>query len=95
MPRATFGGHELHESLVEKGAAYLFHLVRNHPFVDGNKRVGLAVSLVFLRLNGVTIRASDDELVDLVTGVAAGAKSKADVAVFLSLHANRNERRSG
>lgn len=86
MPRATFGGHELHESLAEKGAAYLFHLVKNHPFVDGNKRVGLAVCLVFLRLNGVAVRASDDELVDIVIGVADGTKSKADVSVFLSSH---------
>ena len=91
MPRATFGGHELHESLAEKGAAYLFHLVRNHPFVDGNKRVGLAVCLVFLRLNGVAVRARDDELVDLVMGVAGGTESKADVAVFLSKHGARAE----
>ena len=89
IPRASFGGHELHESLVEKAAAYLFHLVRNHPFIDGNKRVGLAVCLVFLRLNGVTIRATDDELVDLVMGVAAGDISKAEVAVFLSHHVAR------
>lgn len=89
MPRAAFAGHELHESLFEKAAAYLFHLVRNHPFIDGNKRVGLAVCLVFLRLNGVAIRASDDELVDLVVGVAGGTTAKADVAVFLSRHARR------
>ena len=89
MPRAAFGGHELHESLAEKGAAYLFHLVRNHPFVDGNKPVGLAVCLVFLRLNGVAVSASDNELVDLVMGVAAGTRSKAEVAVFLSSHGSR------
>lgn len=84
MPGATFGEQDLHESLAEKGAAYLFHLVKNHPFIDGNKRAGLAVCLVFLRLNGVSIRATDDELVDLVVGVADGSRSKADVAVFLS-----------
>jgi death on curing protein len=50
---------------------------------DGNKRVGLACSLVFLRLNGIHVRASDDDLVDLVMGVAEGPCSKADVAVFL------------
>jgi len=86
MPRATFGGDDLHPSLAEKGAAYLFHLVKNHPFLDGNKRVGLTTCLVFLRLNGVVVRATDDELVDLVTGVADGSRSKADVAVFLSTH---------
>ena len=87
MPRATFAGEDLHSSLTEKGAAYLFHLLRNHPFIDGNKRAGLACCLVFLRLNGVAIRATDDELVDLVAAVAEGSGSKADVAVFLASHA--------
>jgi death-on-curing protein len=83
MPEATFGGEHLHPSRQEQAAAYLFHLVRNHPFVDGNKRTGLGCCLTFLRLNGIRIRATDDELVDLVVGVAEGTRSKADVAVFL------------
>jgi len=83
MPAATFAGVYLHPSLPEQAAAYLFHLVKNHPFVDGNKRVGLACSLAFLRLNGIRIRATDDDLVDIVMGVAEGRRSKADVAVFL------------
>ena len=82
MPPATFGGEFLHPSIPEQAAAYLFHLVKNHPFVEGNRRVGLACSLVFLRLNGIRIRATDDDLVDLVTGVAESRRSKADVAVF-------------
>jgi len=84
MPSAEFGGEALHPSLAEQAAAYLFHLVKNHPFLDGNKRVGLACCLVFLRLNGLTVRANDDDLVDLVVGVAEGRQSKPDVAVFLS-----------
>jgi death-on-curing protein len=83
MPEATYSGEELHASLCEKAAAYLFHLVKNHPFVDGNKRAGLAVSLAFLALNEVRITATDEELVDLVLGVARGRRSKADAAVFL------------
>jgi death-on-curing protein len=86
MPRATFGKELLHPTIFEQAAAYLFHLVKNHPFVDGNKRVGLATALVFLRLNGVRIRATNDELVELVLGVAAGTLAKADVAVFLREH---------
>ena len=89
MPQATFAGEHLHPSLPEQAAAYLFHLVKNHPFVDGNKRVGLACSLAFLHLNGIRVRASDDELVDLVMGVAEGRRSKADVAVFLSDRSTR------
>jgi len=82
MPEATFAGEHLHPSLPEQAAAYLFHLVKNHPFVDGNERTGLACGLVFLRLNGLRIHATDDELVDLVISVIEGRRSKADVAVF-------------
>ena len=84
---ATFDGVFLHESIFEMAAAYLFGICKNHPFVDGNKRTALASSLVFLGLNGVRIRAEEDELVDLVIGVAEGRVSKAAVAVFFEEHA--------
>lgn len=87
MPEATFSEQELHPSLAEKASAYLFHLVKNHPFVDGNKRVGLAVALAFLGINDVLIEATDDELVELVLGVAESRHDKLDVAVFLRAHA--------
>ncbi len=93
MPAATFGGETLHPSLHEQAAAYLFHVVKNHPFVDGNKRVGLACCLAFLRLNDVRVDASDDELVALLFGVTEGCRSKADVAVFLREHAEPERRR--
>ena len=83
MPEAAFAGERLHPTLCEQAAADLFHLVKNHPFVDGNKRIGLAACLVFLELNEVHVTATDDDLVDLVLGVATGLRSKADVAVFL------------
>jgi death-on-curing protein len=82
-PRATFDGALLHSTLSEMAAAHLFHLVQNHAFVDGNKRVGLVAALVFLGLNDVSIEADPDELTELVLGVAAGKVSKAEVAVFL------------
>lgn len=88
-PSATFDGEYLHGSLEEMAAAYLFHLVKNHPFVDGNKRIGLASALVFLRLNDIDVTATVDELVDLVLGVATGERTKADVAVFFRAHADR------
>ncbi|HEV8244526.1 MAG TPA: type II toxin-antitoxin system death-on-curing family toxin [Polyangiaceae bacterium] len=86
MPHAAFANQDLHPTLHEKAGAYLFHLVKNHPFIDGNERVGLAVCLVFLKLNGVTIRATDEELVDIVIGTAESRVSKADIAVFLRDH---------
>lgn len=85
-PSATFGGAFLHGSLAEMAAAYLFHLVRNHPFLGGNTRVGLMATLVFLGLNGLRLRADPRALGDLVLGVAESRISKAEVAVFLERH---------
>lgn len=83
MPEAVAFGDDLHPTLHEKAAAYLFHLTKNHPFVDGNKRVGLAVCLTFLALNDVWVHTTEDELVALVLGTVSGERSKADIAVFL------------
>ncbi len=57
QPQATFGGEFLHKDLFEMAAAYLFHIVQNHPLVDGNKRTGLVTALTFLDFNGVQIDA--------------------------------------
>jgi death-on-curing protein len=86
MPEASYANEELHPTLFEKAAAYLFHLVKNHPFVDGNKRVALATALAFLAMNEVLIKATDDELVEVALGAAEGKVSKADTAVFLREH---------
>ncbi len=85
-PRATFEGRFLHGSLHEMAAAYLFHLIRDHPFVDGNKRVGLAALLAFLGLNSRWLDADPGEVEKLVWSVAAGKTSKAEVAVFVQRH---------
>ncbi len=82
-PKATFGGQFLHGEIFEMAAAYLFHLVQNHPFVDGNKRTGLMAMLAFLGLNGRRLEADPAELGELVQGVAAGRLSKAEIAVFV------------
>ncbi len=83
MPRATFGRVYLHPSLPEMAAAYLFHLAGNHPFVDGNKRVGLAAAIAFLDLNGLWLEADPDELAELVLRTARGEASKAELAEFI------------
>ena len=92
VPAATFGGSYLHGDLHEMAAAYLFHLVKNHPFVDGNKRTGLMAMLVFLGLNGLRLEAREDELADLVVAVAAGRVGKAETAVFVKGHARPRQR---
>jgi death-on-curing protein len=85
-PRATFAGGLLHPTVPEMAAAYLFHLVRNHPFLDGNERAGLAAAIAFLGLNDLWLEADEDELVALVVGVAEGSVGKAEVAVFVARH---------
>ncbi len=83
QPQSSFAGEFAHQGLYEMAAAYLFHLVRNHPFVDGNKRVGLLAALVFLDLNGVGIDRPSDVLYELTMGVAAGRIDKPAVAAEL------------
>jgi death on curing protein len=83
---ATFGGKFLHESLLEMAAAYLFHICRNHPFIDGNKRSAVAAALTFLEMNGIEIDAPESQFYDLVIGVAEGKVTKAAAAVFFEKH---------
>ncbi|MEE4313596.1 MAG: type II toxin-antitoxin system death-on-curing family toxin, partial [Desulfofustis sp.] len=79
----TYGGEFLHTDVYEMAAAYLFHLVKNHPFLDGNKRVGAVAALVFLLLNGHDLDAPEDDLAEMVLSVARGEIDKAEVAVFI------------
>ena len=82
MPQASFGGELLHKDLFEMAAAYLYHIVQNHPFVDGNKRTGAAVAIIFLAMNGVEIEADEEGLVNLTLAVARGEARKSEIAVF-------------
>lgn len=68
----TFGGQELYPSLEEKGARIGFSLIANHAFVDGNKRIGLFVMLVFLEINGLKISATDQDIIEIGLSVANG-----------------------
>jgi death-on-curing protein len=88
QPTASFGGHFLHEDVFEMASAYLFSLVNNHPFIDGNKRVDATAAGVFLKINGYRIRASNDELAELVLGVAQGLIDKPAVAEFFRSRAS-------
>jgi death-on-curing protein len=83
MPGATYGGEFLHTDIFEMASAYLFHIVKNHPFIDGNKRTGTVAALVFLDLNGYEVHAPEDDLAKAVLDVAGGAADKASLAGFL------------
>ena len=82
VPAASFAGGFLHEGLPETAVAYLFHIVRDHPFIDGNKRTGAVAALVFLLLNGHELRAPEDKLFEAVLAVASGKMSKAELTLF-------------
>jgi death-on-curing protein len=84
--QATFGEVLLHSTIEEQAAASLFHLVKYHPFLDGNKRAGLAVAIAFLGLNDLRLAATEDEVVDLVLAIAEGRAGKPDAAVFIREH---------
>lgn len=83
QPQASFGGDFLHDGLFAMAAAYLFHIVSNHPFVDGNKRTGLLAAQVFLHRNGVALLHSPAAFYDVTIGVAQGRLDKASVAAEL------------
>ena len=72
QPRMTFAGDELYPSVAEKAAALGFSLVMNHPFIDGNKRLGHAAMETFLMLNGYEINASVDDQESTLLKLAAG-----------------------
>jgi len=86
QPRATFGGEFLHADFFEMAGAYLFHIVCDHPFVDGNKRVGVVSAVVFLRMNEQKMRVTEEELEAFVRSVAEGNTTKATIAAFFRSH---------
>ncbi len=89
MPSAGYGDDYFHKDLYEMAAAYLFHLVKKHPFVDGNKRVGFVASYVFLRINGIQVTASDEAYEEITLDTAQGKVDKPQIAVFFKKHSKR------
>ncbi|MBE6374727.1 MAG: type II toxin-antitoxin system death-on-curing family toxin, partial [Lentisphaerae bacterium] len=76
----------LHPSIIEMAAAYLYHLVENHPFVDGNKRVGAMAAIIFLDLNGYDFDATDADFTAMVLKVASGKMMKSEISMFFREH---------
>ena len=85
-PFQTFGGEDVYPSLQQKAARLCFGLVKNHPFVDGNKRIGAHAMLVFLALNGVELQHSQEELSDIILQAAAGEIETKDLLNWILLH---------
>jgi len=85
-PRATFGGEDLYPDLFSKAAALMDSLIRNHPFVDGNKRTGIAAAALFLRQNGHRLTATNQELEAFTLHVAESRPGIAEIATWLEIH---------
>ena len=91
MPKQMYGGEFMHSTIFDMAAAYLFHIVNNHPFVDGNKRAGLTSAIVFLEINGISVTADKKSLYELVIDTTTNVLSKEDIAeYFKDNHANKN-----
>jgi death-on-curing protein len=82
QPEMQFGGNYVHADVAAMAGAYLFHLAKNHPFVDGNKRLAAATALLFLALNGRPSIPDPQQLGDLTLEVAAGAQTKDQAIQF-------------
>ncbi len=86
-PFQTFDGKEIYPALLSKAAVMCRSIISNHPFVDGNKRTGIHVMLIFLELNGIEIQYTQDELIELGLGIASGQLSSDDILNWLIEHA--------
>ena len=85
-PFQTFGGDELYPSIQSKAARLCYGLVKNHAMLDGNKRIGAHIMLVFLAVNGYEMEYTQKELVDLILAVADGKKGYEDILSWILEH---------
>lgn len=85
-PFQTFDGEDVYKTIQNKAAKLGFFLVNNPPFIDGNKRIGTLSMLVFLTINGIEIKCTDDELIELGFGLANGSVSKKDLLDWIIDH---------
>ena len=90
-PFQTFDGQDLYPSVLEKAGRLGYGLIRNHPFLDGNKRIGVHVLLVCLALNGVRLSYDDEDLIQTALGVASGSVTFEGFCRWLSKHMTENE----
>ena len=82
----SFDGVDLHTSIIDKAAWMAYAICRNHPFIDGNKRVAVTAMLVMLRLNNIVLKFTQQELVALGLGIADGSLEHDDIAIWINRH---------
>jgi death-on-curing protein len=89
--QATFDGKELYPDIMLKAAALIDSLVRNHPFVDGNKRTAITASALFLRLNGYLLQVENREMVRFALACAQSQLSLVEIAEWFRKYSKKNE----
>ena len=85
-PFQTFGGNNLYPNILDKASQLCYSLIENHPFIDGNKRIGVHLMLLFLKLNNIEVNYSQQELVDFGLDIASGKMSKNDIKGWIIEH---------
>lgn len=85
-PFQSFGGEDIYKTIQYKAARLGFSLITNHPFVDGNKRIGILAMIVFLEINGIEILSTDEELIELGLGLASGSVNDRDLLKWIIEH---------
>lgn len=85
-PFQTFDGNELYPSLLQKAARLGYSIILNHPFIDGNKRIGIHIMLIFLALNGVAIQCTQSELIEVGVNLANGKWKSEELFTWLNIH---------
>ena len=85
-PFQTFNGEYIYKTIKAKAAKLGCFLVKNHPFIDGNKRIGILVMITFLEINGVEVASTDEELIDLGLGLADGTVNDNDLLNWIISH---------
>jgi len=91
QPRQSFAGQDLYPDITSKAAALCYSLVLNHPFVDGNKRIGHAAMETFLMINSHELRAAIDEQEQIMLDLAAGKLSRDTFAEWVQQHASTTD----
>ncbi len=86
QPKMTSGRKFLHRGIFDKAAAYGFHLCRNHPFVDGNKRISFVLMDMFLQMNGWQLAATEEEAYATMVALSAGKLTKSQLSAWLRTH---------
>lgn len=89
QPKMTFGKKYVHKSIFDKAAAYGFHVCKNHPFIDGNKRVAFVLMDIFMQKNGWEIVSSEEEAYETMTNLASGKLTKPQLSNWLKEHSSK------